>query len=136
MSNSLPPLPKPRMDATGAWVHDEAELRAWGEACAMAEREACAQVCERLDREDTTCQGDLTDLSKFARAIRERNTNWFTAGKWLIATGPGVTLAHVQEVYPFHTVKEGKPSGDLSDMLGMVDWRAPPGAQPPSGGGE
>lgn len=46
------------------------EVRAFYAEGFRAGMERAAQICERLDREDTTCQGDFTDLAKFADAIR------------------------------------------------------------------
>lgn len=39
-------------------------------AAILAERERCAALCDILAHEDTTCQGDMTDLYKFGEAIR------------------------------------------------------------------
>ena len=58
MSSTLPPLPL-RFDVvtranpdTGGYhsvaVFSGANMRAYGEACAAAEREACAEVCDSL----------------------------------------------------------------------------------------
>ncbi len=41
----LPPLPEPKN-----WVrpgYDENDMRAYGDACAAAEREAAARICEK-----------------------------------------------------------------------------------------
>lgn len=44
---NLPPLPEPQKVC---WIGHElfttAQMRAYGEACAAAEREACAAICE------------------------------------------------------------------------------------------
>ena len=50
---TLPPLPEPDThcfdDDTGldVWSHSPDQMRAYGEACAAAERERCARVAEQ-----------------------------------------------------------------------------------------
>ena len=55
---TLPPLPEwTRMDDLGGLVPSDirVSMRAYGEACALAERERCAKLCERnSDKWDTT----------------------------------------------------------------------------------
>ena len=52
---TLPPLPEPDThcfdDDVGkdVWSHSPEQLHAYGEACAAAEREACAKLCEAED---------------------------------------------------------------------------------------
>jgi hypothetical protein len=46
------------------------QLREYARQAVLMERERCAKVCEEIDRADTTCRGDLPDLSEFAAAIR------------------------------------------------------------------
>jgi hypothetical protein len=52
----------------GAYTPDQ--LREYARQAVLMERERCAKVCEEIDRADTTCRGDLPDLSEFAAAIR------------------------------------------------------------------
>jgi len=51
----------------------EAEWRDRLKAAVLDEREACAQMCEALDRSDETAYRDLSDARVCAAAIRARS---------------------------------------------------------------
>lgn len=78
MTATLPPLPVPAIEASGEFAELGGtfgalftldQLRAYGAACAAAEREACAKACESLvDLEDNTCD----EAERCAAAIRAR----------------------------------------------------------------
>lgn len=82
---TLPPLPEPDLGSilvgreTIALGHSDEAMRAYGEACAAAERERCANLCEDIGDEYQRSEGRKypelksdaeTGASKCAAAIR------------------------------------------------------------------
>ena len=53
-------------------VYDEKQMREYAQKARADEREACAKVCDELDKADETFYRELSDASVCAVAIRER----------------------------------------------------------------
>lgn len=47
------------------------DMETYARAAVLQERNRCAELCDKLAYEDTTCRGDFSDLYKFGEAIRK-----------------------------------------------------------------
>jgi hypothetical protein len=74
---TLPPMPQPDThcldDDTGkdVWSHSADQMRAYGAACAAAERERCAKLVESHPTNGDAVQGWFDLLAAAIRALRD-----------------------------------------------------------------